>query len=234
MTARPVVKISRTRARIVGVIASRSDLHLASRMTTPPDLFELRLDCLIGLLDELEKKMPNLRAPLIITARHPREGGANWLSIQQRRELLLRFLSGAHYVDVELRSVKKLQSVLELARRKKIHRIISFHDLKETSSVRILKAKARAACAAGASTFKLATRTDTQAQLLRLFEFFVSEDTDLPPISAMGIGRHGAASRVVLAQLGSIFTYASISQPTIEGQWPIRQLRSTFTALKIT
>jgi 3-dehydroquinate dehydratase-1 len=232
MTARTVVKTSRTRARIVGVIASRSDLHFAARMTTPPDLFELRLDHLIGLLDELEKKMPILRAPLIITARHPDEGGANRLSIQRRRELLLRFLPRACYVDLELRSVNELRPVLDLARRKKIHRIISFHDLKETPSVRTLKAKARAASAAGASSLKIATRTDTLAQLVRLFEFFVNEDIDLA-ISAMGIGQLGAASRVVLAQLGSIFTYGSISQSTIEGQLSIRQLRSAFTALKI-
>jgi 3-dehydroquinate dehydratase I len=232
MTARTTVKTSRTRARLVGVIASSSDLRFASRMTTPPDLFELRLDHLIGLLDELEKRMPILRAPLIITARHPDEGGANRLSIQQRRELLLRFLPHARYVDVELRSIKELRPVLELAHRKKIHRIISFHDLKETPSVRSLKAKARAASSAGASSLKIATRTDTPAQLVRLFEFFVNEDVDLD-ISAMGIGQLGAASRVVLAQLGSVFTYASISQSTIAGQLSIRQLRSAFTALKI-
>jgi 3-dehydroquinate dehydratase-1 len=202
-------------------------------MTIPPDLFELRLDRLIGLLDELEKKVPLLRAPLIVTARHPEEGGANRLSIQRRRELLLRFLPCARYLDVELRSAKELRPVLDLARRKKIHRIISFHNLKETPSVRVLKAKARAARAAGASSFKLATRTDTPAQLVRLFDFFADRDVDFA-VSAMGIGQLGAASRVALAQLGSVFTYASIDQSTIEGQLSIRQLRSAFAALKIT
>jgi 3-dehydroquinate dehydratase-1 len=232
MTARTVVKTSRTRAQIVGVIASRSDLHCALDMGAPPDLFELRLDRLIGLLDELEKKLPMLRAPLIVTARHPDEGGANRLSIQRRRELLLRFLSGARYVDVELRSIKELWPVLELARRKKIHRIISFHDLKGTPNVRRLKAKAGAASSAGADNFKIVARTDTPAQLIRLFEFFANKESDLA-VSAMGIGQLGAASRIVLAQLGSAFTYASIGQPAIEGQLSIRQLRSAFTALKI-
>ena len=232
MTARTVVKTSRTRAQIVGVIASRSDLHFAARMKTPPDLFELRLDRLFGLLDELEKKLPILRAPLIVTARHPEEGGANRLSIQRRRELLLRFLPRARYVDVELRSVKELQLVLELARKKRIYRIISFHDLKETPSVRSLKAKARAASSAGASSFKLTTRTDTPAQLMRLFDYFVNGNVGLP-VSAMGMGQLGTASRVVLAQLGSAFTYASIGQSTIAGQLSIRQLRSAFTTLKI-
>jgi len=81
-----------------------------------------------------------LRTPLI-TARHPSEGGAIVCRASGRRELLLRFLPYARYVDVELRSVKELRPVLEQARRKKIHRIISFRYLKETPNVRTLKAR---------------------------------------------------------------------------------------------
>src|ERR1700682_2669215 len=111
MTARTPVKISKRRAQIVGVIASGADLQLAAGMANPPDLFELRLDCLITCLDQLEKK--RLPAPVIITARHPAEGGANRLSIQRRRELFMRFLPCARYVDLELRSAKSLRSVLD-------------------------------------------------------------------------------------------------------------------------
>src|SRR5947207_1670235 len=119
MTARTSVKASKARARIVAVIASRPDLQRALRMTSPPDLFELRLDHLIGCLDEVETKMSILRVPLIVTARHPKEGGANRLSVQRRRALLMRFLPQARYVDVELRSAKALRHVLDSARRKK-------------------------------------------------------------------------------------------------------------------
>src|SRR6266487_1290025 len=110
------------RARIVGVIASRADLDRALQMRRPPDLFELRLDRLAGIVEQLENKLPRLRAPLIITARHPQEGGANNLSLRQRRELLTRFLPYAEYVDVELRSAFALHSLLTLANRKKVRR----------------------------------------------------------------------------------------------------------------
>src|SRR5262245_46135652 len=76
------------RPRVVGVITSRADLDRATRMRKPPDLFELRLDCLLPLVDQLENKLPRLRVPLIITARHPQEGGVNKLSLRQRRDLL--------------------------------------------------------------------------------------------------------------------------------------------------
>ena len=59
---------TKRRPRVVGVIASRADLERAVRMRRPPDLFELRLDRLSGMADEVEKVLPRLRRPLIITA----------------------------------------------------------------------------------------------------------------------------------------------------------------------
>jgi 3-dehydroquinate dehydratase-1 len=232
MTAHRSVKISKVRAQIVAVIASRPDLHRALRMTSPPDLFELRLDHLIRCLGEVERKTSILPAPIIITARHPDEGGANRLSLQRRHALLGRFLPRARYIHVELRSTKTLRSVLDAAHRKNIRRIISFHNFEDTPSVRVLKAKARAAKSRGACIFKVATRTDTPAQLTRLLDFAADNDVDLA-ISAMGMGKLGALSRIVLAQLGSVLIYTSLCQAKIEGQLSIRQLRSAFSALKI-
>src|SRR2546425_8790691 len=102
MMAHKSVKKRRIHSRVVGVIASRADLRLATQMPHPPDLFELRLDLLVGLENELEKKMSLLRRPLIITARHPDEGGANNLPLARRRDLISRFLPQAQYVDLEL------------------------------------------------------------------------------------------------------------------------------------
>jgi len=212
------------RPRLVGVIMSLADLDSAIRMRRPPDLFELRLDQLPRDLDEVEKKLSKLQAPLIMTARHPREGGANQLSTQQRRDLLSRFLPWARYIDVELRSVNALRSLLEAARRKNVGRIVSFHDLKATPDSRTLRTKARAAKSGGANIFKVATRTDTAVQLARLLEFIINRDADLA-VSVMGIGTLGAISRVLLAHHGSALIYASIGQRQIEGQMLLEQLR---------
>jgi 3-dehydroquinate dehydratase I len=204
---------------------SLGDLDCAIQMREPPDLFELRLDQLARDLDKVEKKLPKLCAPLIMTARHPREGGANQLSTEQRRNLLSRFLPRARYIDVELRSVNTLRPLLQAARRKNVGRIVSFHNLKVTPDSRILRTKARAAKAHGADIFKLATRTDKPAQLARLFDFMTKKDVDLA-VSIMGIGRLGAISRVLLAHYGSALIYASIGQSRIEGQISLEQLRA--------
>ena len=118
----------------VGVILTRIDLRRAIRMRNPPDLFELRLDALSARSKEVKNTIGNLRAPVIITARHPREGGLNQLSAQKRRSLLLRFLPNAAYVDIELRSARMFEAVLKEARTKNLRTIVSFHDFHETPS----------------------------------------------------------------------------------------------------
>jgi 3-dehydroquinate dehydratase I len=213
------------RPRVVGVIASRVDLDRAVRMRRPPDLFELRLDCLTAvLIDRLENTLPKLGAPLIITARHRQEGGAGKLSLRKRRALLTRFLTRAAYVDVELRSARAMRSLLALARKKKICRIISFHSFKSTPSARLLSAKAREAKALRADIFKVATRTDKPIELERLLDFTTNSRVSLP-LAVMGLGRLGAISRVLLARAGSVLVYASIGTVTgIEGQLSLEQL----------
>jgi 3-dehydroquinate dehydratase-1 len=233
MTTRRTVK--RANQLIVGVIASPADLRFAIAMRQPPDLFELRLDHLCGMTEKLERKMSILSAkgrtrrgqstPIIITARDPREGGANNLSLPERRDLLLRFLPYAKYVDVELRSARAFKSLLARARKQNVRRILSFHNFRSTPSPRSLRAKAALAKAHGADIFKVATRTDRLAELVRLVDLVLDRNVDLA-VSAMGIGKLGAISRLLLARGGSVLNYASLHRSQIEGQLPIELLRS--------
>jgi 3-dehydroquinate dehydratase I len=225
--------------RVVGVIMSQTDLDLAIRMRDRPNLFELRLDHLVrppsvaaatysatGIVDELEENVSRLRAPLIVTARHPQEGGASKLNLRQRRDLLSRFLPHARYIDIELRAAAGLHSLCKLAREKNVGRIISFHDFKTTPDLRGLRVRARRAKSLGADIFKVATRTDTPAQLGRLLDFITKKDLDLA-VSAMGIGKLGAISRVLLAYRGSALIYGSVAAASdIEGQMSLEQLRA--------
>ena len=214
------------RPRVVGVIASRDDLERAVRMRRPPDLFELRLDRLASMADQVERTLPKLRRPLIITARDPREGGANKLQLRRRRDLLARFLNHADYLDVELRSARALQALLVIAKSKNVRQIISFHDFKSTPSARILAAKVREARSHGADIFKVATRTDTPMELGRLLEFMTSSRLNVS-LAVMGVGKLGAISRVLLARAGSVLIYASVGAATnVEGQMSLEQVRA--------
>ncbi|HWY40762.1 MAG TPA: type I 3-dehydroquinate dehydratase [Chthoniobacterales bacterium] len=223
MTTRKRVKASEP--QIVAVVASPADLNAAIALKQLPDLFELRLDSLFPITNRLEKGISRLRAPLIITARDPREGGTGGLLFEKRCELLLRFLPRATYIDVELRSARKFKSLLARAQKNNIRRVLSYHDFQSTPTSRSLCAKARIARSLGADVFKVATRTDIPAALARLIDFIIHKNIDLP-VSAMGMGRLGALSRLLLARSGSVLNYASLERPNVEGQTSIALLRS--------
>jgi 3-dehydroquinate dehydratase-1 len=113
-----------------------------------------------------------------------------------------------------------------------VRRIISVHHLKTTPSPSRLRTQAHAAKTYGADFFKVATRTDTPAQLARLIDFAAAKAIGIA-VSAMGIGKLGAASRVLLACSGSALLYVSLGQSDIEGQMSLDQVRAlSFAALK--
>jgi 3-dehydroquinate dehydratase-1 len=212
------------RPQIAGVIFSRADFQRALRMRKSPDLFELRLDRLVNRIDEISAALERLPAPLIITARDPREGGANNLSAPRRRALLLQFLSRAARVDVELRSVRSLESVLRSAHAQNVRTIVSFHDFETTPPATHLDEIVSRARSLGAGIIKIATRTDTPAQLDALLDFF-ERHRRLGNVVAMGIGKLGRASRLELARRGCILNYAHLNSPAAEGQLSIQDLR---------
>jgi 3-dehydroquinate dehydratase I len=72
---------------------------------------------------------------------------------------------------------------------------------------------------------KIATRTDTPAALARLIDFLTNNDVDLP-VSAMGIGKLGTISRLLLARCGSVLNYGALGRPKVEGQLSMELLRS--------
>ncbi|MEN3369446.1 MAG: 3-dehydroquinate dehydratase [Verrucomicrobiota bacterium] len=210
--------------QIVGVIFSLPDFQRALRMRNPPDLFELRLDALVANLDAIQREIDKLPAPLIITARHPREGGVNDLTSGERRGLLRKFLGHATYIDIELRSAGSSAAILGAARAEKIRTIISFHDFSGTPSSANLNEFARAAKSLGADVVKIATTTDTPEQLARLQEFFSSHRLKMK-IAAMGMGKLGRAARVWCAKHGSVLNYAHLGAARIHGQLSVAQWR---------
>ncbi len=224
MTQPKTVKAS-SQPRSVGVIFSEQDLQRALRLRKPPDLFELRLDGLFAAIRKLPAAIPQLRAPLIITARSPSEGGVNDLSLARRRELLIRFSPAATFVDIELSSATALSALLKRACARNLQIILSLHDLTATPALATLQAAARRAQSLGADIFKVAVRTDRPEQLHNLVEFVQSPSSPIP-ISAMGLGKLGPISRALLARAGSVLNYAHLGLPTVEGQWSLEQLRA--------
>jgi 3-dehydroquinate dehydratase-1 len=189
-----------------------------------PDLFELRLDALHRKLPAIEQILARLSALLIITARHPAEGGLNNLSASRRYSLLKRFLPHAACVDIELRSAAQMRPILAAAGERKIKRIISVHDFRRAPASDRLDQWARGAKLLGADIFKIVTRTETAEELAELVRF-VHHARKRMDVSAMGVGKFGRASRMYFARHGSALNYAHLGNSQLTGQVSLRQMR---------
>ncbi len=215
---------------VVGTVHSIGSLSAALRIKpSAVDLLELRVDAFASDPGRLLTAIPKFKIPLIVTARHPAEGGAHALSAARRRELYFDFLPHARFLDVELRSANVLGDVIAAARARGVHVVLSSHDFQRTPSLEALSRRATQAQAAGADVFKVATLTRTPVELARLVTFFAQHATR--PISVMGMGPFGKVSRILFARLGSLLNYGYLHRPNADGQWEARELKTRLREL---
>lgn len=209
---------------IVGPIHSPESLRAARRLVAGVvDLLEVRVDHFADAPDTLLDAVGGLTLPLIVTVRHPAEGGKHDLGFARRRELYSQFLPVAAAIDVELRSVKALSGVLEAARAGGVQVIVSFHNFEATPTAAQLEKTVKGAVAAGADVVKIAAKAETGADLHRLLGLFVEKTSR--PLSVMAMGRFGKVSRLLFAQAGSVLNYAYLGTANASGQWSARDFR---------
>jgi 3-dehydroquinate dehydratase-1 len=162
-------------------------------------------------------------APAIITVRHPAEGGEGDLGDAERSVLYERYLPVAWAIDIEIRSLKALAGVIDTAKRGKPLIIASFHDFEKLPETDELMAQIDQGVAAGADIVKLAARLHSQDDLLRLVGILASEKR--VPLSVMGMGSLGKASRLLAAKSGSVLNYGFLTKANAPGQCPAEVLK---------
>ncbi|MEO7933642.1 MAG: type I 3-dehydroquinate dehydratase [Chthoniobacterales bacterium] len=190
-----------------------------------PDLLEVRAD----LLPENIIDLSRLPLPVILTVRHPSEGGRGPADAASRIAIYQRHWKNAVAIDIELASVPELSSLISEARKMGLACIFSHHDFTDTPSLTELRAMTQIAAHLGANLFKVATTTDDVAQLSTLLAWVESESR--LPLAAMGMGRLGKISRPLLAQIGSQLNYGYLDAPVVPGQWPASELRRVIDSL---
>jgi len=216
--------------KIVGAVHSPGSLRSALRLREGDvDFLELRVDHFAGGHGALLKAAPRLPAPLIVTVRHPDEGGAHQLEPGRRRQLFTEFLPVANYIDIELRSVAGFAGVIADARAAGVGVIVSDHHFHRTPSRRSLAARLRRATVARADVFKLATLAATPADIVSLLTLLANPGPT--PLSVMGMGRFGKISRLLFAQAGSVLNYGYLDEPNASGQWEATLLKKRIAEL---
>ncbi len=205
-------------------------LRLAQRLgKADVDLVEVRVDALAGRIAAVREFLANAKLPVLLTVRHPGEGGVGNLPVAERRALFHEFLPRAAVVDVELRSVGGMDDVISAAKSRGAAVVVSDHHFRSIPTLAQMRSRARRAFAAGADVFKLAALADEGRAVARLLDFVSSEKERR--LAVMGMGKLGQASRLVLACAGSVLNYGYLDEPNAPGQWEARELRKLLNTL---
>lgn len=192
------------------------------------DVVEIRLDQLIQE-NELKTKISSITKPLLLTCRHPKEGGDNNISEPLKRVSIIEpLLSHASAIDIEISTANEMKNLITEAKSKNIQVVLSYHNFETTPNLAELKTIATEAKDKGADIIKIATTTNTIQELITLLTF--SENGSIENLSFMGMGKFGMSSRLVAAQSGSVLNYSAIAETSIEGQWQLAAYRE---ALKL-
>jgi 3-dehydroquinate dehydratase-1 len=216
--------------QVVGTIHSPLALRHALRLKPGAiDLLEVRVDHFAADPAVLQRTLPRLAFPLIVTVRHSKEGGSGNLSRSARERLFAEFLPHAAWIDLELRSAAAMQGVAQAARARQVGVILSHHYFTKTPTLAALASKLREARAFKADVFKVAARTSTAADVSRLLAVFAAAGPQ--PVSVMGMGPLGKASRLLFAQAGSRLNYGYLGEPQVSGQWPAELLKKRLQEL---
>lgn len=223
------------RPLVVGVPADLEALRVfagetAEERSAQCDVVELRLDLLKAGAEELLRLLEAVETPLLVTARHPDEGGQDGLDARQRWSLVEPFLGRASLWDVELRSLGDLRDGIRQAQAAGVGVIGSFHDFERTPSEEVLEGAAGMAEAWGLAAVKVATFLQTAEDLARLVRFTGRERR--ARVCAMGMGALGPVSRLALAKCGSVLNYGYLgANGNAPGQWPARRLKAVLAEL---
>ena len=220
---------------IVGAVADYKTLQALPELSSTTDLcdyIEFRIDALLDHEELLQERLSNCSRPILITVRDPAEGGVDGLDCDRRNTLMLAYLEHASVIDIEIRNLNALQSVVQAARNRQVDILASYHDFDGTPPSGQLHEASQLGRELGADALKFALTTKDSADLHTLLSLQETESQH-GPITVMGMGPIGMSSRVVAAQAGALLTYTYLKEANAPGQWSTTSMHRLFQELDL-
>ena len=217
-----------SRPLTVGVIPDATTLSMwagmdAAQREATCDVVEVRLDTLNLPPNDVRQALTGSVTPVLLTARHPAEGGQGSEAAAGRIALIEPLLDLAALIDVELRSAMEMRDLIQKAHSLGVKVMGSFHDFYTTPGDEVLRGAISFGQPAGLDAIKLATYLNSSDDLTRLIK--LTSETHRLRLSCMGMGPWGRVSRLVLAKCGSLLNYGFIGESNAPGQWPAARLK---------
>ena len=216
---------------IVATVTQRADLeYLRSNPTElKTDLLEFRIDNLPDSLDEIKETVAALPDDIgiLTTVRDPSEGGGTSFSPEERAGLYKQLFPQSDFLDTEVASFDhpEIADIVAEAKSRKILVVASFHDFEKCPSQNKLTETINKACELGADIAKVAVAVNTFTELAVLIDIVETSTSQGKVISAMGMGKLGKLSRLVLARAGSCLNYGYLQKANAPGQWSASKLK---------
>ncbi len=215
------------RPRICAAIVA-GDLPAIKKVEPLVDLFEVRID-LIG--SGWREVAAGLKKPWIACNRRVEEGG-KWRGSESARirELIATLELGASIIDIELATPGVEKVVKET--RDRAECLLSYHNMKETPSLKKLKEILESEINTGADVCKVVTTARSFADNLAVLQLI--KEFPKTRVVAFAMGAAGRISRVLCPLAGGYFTYASIEagRESAEGQITVGELRKIYGMMK--
>jgi 3-dehydroquinate dehydratase I len=154
---------------------------------------------------------------------------------QKRKAYLITAIeAGSAYVDIEIESdVVSKREIMEKAGSKGCKVIVSFHDFEKTPDYERLRQIVGLCLSEGADIVKIACKANSVMDSARLLGLLGEKDFK-DRLIVVGMGEEGKITRIVAPLLGSLFTYASLTEgmQTAEGQTEKGHLEKIMRLLK--
>ena len=191
---------------------------MAEAMVNGVSIIEVRIDEFTKtdeayVVEELTKLK---QYPVLATIRSESEGGA-WHGTEQERLSLFRsILPLVDAIDIELAAREILDDLVAHAHDQQKIVIGSYHNFNETPPMPRLAGAVNDGKLLEVDIVKVATLCRSWGDLTSLAQFTIEHAPK--NIVTIGMGPHGAASRIFFPVLGSLLTYTFNGAPTAPGQ----------------
>ncbi|MEM6820944.1 MAG: type I 3-dehydroquinate dehydratase [Verrucomicrobiota bacterium] len=218
----------------MGTISTRRGLRYLTQKDVPADLLEVRVDCLRkdGMpVDEIESILDNRAHPTLLTLRTTVEGGSYSWKSTERILVFEQLLPKADAVDLEIRNMRFVKPILQMARDTNKAVILSAHSLERKLTYGKAERIIKSLRAYRVQAYKVAGLARTQDDL----KVLVSLLMNYPQLrlALMATGPMAQISRTVLPALGSKMVYGYLDEPVAQDQPPIKELAKTLNAAGI-
>jgi 3-dehydroquinate dehydratase-1 len=198
-------------------------------------IYEIRYDYLYKKNIKLNDILPFFKKeeiPYIFTFRRKEEGGKVYVEDDKRLKTIFEALNyDPTLVDIEYEwanKYKELKTSLDKIKGKS-GIILSYHNFKNTPSIKHLKSIANNCLDLNADVIKIATLTRSFKDALKILQlaYWIRKNLDIPEI-IIGMGKIGSITRITAPFFGSDIIYVPLFERTASGQLNVEYYRLVF------